>query len=585
MATYSIKTRKDEDPRGKARVYFTCYAEDFARSFEKICADILSTHNCAIYYTADMTEEIPKEEREIDLGQMNLFVVPISRGLLSVPNRAMKEDVAFAKERHIPMLPIMLEDGIDKLYALPQNFGNLQYLTPYRKDKTEIPYKEKLKKYLDAVLTSDLTAKRVRAAFDAYVFLSYRKRDRRYAIELMKLIHRFPECRDLAIWYDEFLIPGEDFQESIARSLQNSRMVTLLVTPSLLEEANYIMQTEYPAAKASGADILPVEMVKTSHTALSDKYENFPECVDIKNNGVLRSRLAQTLTKMVLTPSERTPEHNFLIGLAYLNGIDVEVDAERAVRLIASAAEQGVPEAMEKLLYIFYYGEGVPSDYRKALVWAEKLFVHNKKCFGVDHPDTLEAWKYFERAQSHIYSKKFFLGNKAKKALRCEENLTEHMSRLLGEDHPAVVARLVMLCGRLLMNGNVQKSIKMKERVYACRCRTLGEVHPDTLGTLKELAFHYFMHNKIKESKEAYEKLYEGAVRLGGEEHIDALEAIAGLSDAYMALRDYPKALEWTEKKYAAFCKNDGEDSAYAKEALKQMEDIKKRLRRIPTLK
>ena len=79
------------------------------------------------------------------------------------------------------MLPIMVEAGIDDLYMQKSKFGALQYLNPYSTDATEIAYKEKLRKYLESVLISDETAKRVRAAFDAYIFLSYRKKDRKYA--------------------------------------------------------------------------------------------------------------------------------------------------------------------------------------------------------------------------------------------------------------------------------------------------------------------------------------------------------------------------------------------------------------------
>ena len=52
----------------------------------------------------------------------------------------------------------------------------------------------------------EFSAEGTRHAFDAYIFLSYRKKDRRYANELMRLIHNNPECRDIAIWFDEFFL-------------------------------------------------------------------------------------------------------------------------------------------------------------------------------------------------------------------------------------------------------------------------------------------------------------------------------------------------------------------------------------------
>ena len=209
MANFSVRTRGNADPKGKARVYFTCHPEDFDRYFEKICEDVFKTHDCAIYYTENMSEPLDETNVEVDLGRMNLFLVPVTFRLMNEDNRAMSVDIAYAKEKNITILPFMMESGIDSVYSLPRNFGERQYLNPYSTDATEVSYEEKLNKILESILISDKMAQRVRAAFDAYVFLSYRKKDRRYANELMRIIHNIPGCRDIAIWYDEFLTPGE----------------------------------------------------------------------------------------------------------------------------------------------------------------------------------------------------------------------------------------------------------------------------------------------------------------------------------------------------------------------------------------
>ena len=256
MANFLHKTRGGGELKGKPRVYFTCHPEDFDRYFEKLTADIFKTHDCVVYYTASMEEALEDADLETDLGQMNLFIVPVTFRLMTQPNRAMNVDIAYAKEQHIPILPFMMEQNIDAFYAKPENFGERQYLNPYSSDSTEISYEEKLKKHLEAVLISDEMAQRIRAAFDAYIFLSYRKKDRRYANELMKLIHKNPKCRDIAIWYDEFLTPGDSFVESIEKALEKSELFTLLVTPNLLEEPegkpNFVMAQEYPAARTAG---------------------------------------------------------------------------------------------------------------------------------------------------------------------------------------------------------------------------------------------------------------------------------------------------------------------------------------------
>jgi hypothetical protein len=197
-------------------------------------------------------------------------VVPVTFKLLTQPNRAMDVDIPYAMEKHIPILPLLMEPGIDAFYA--EKFGERQYLSPNSTDSTEVSYKEKLKKYLESVLVSGELAQRIRAAFDAYIFLSYRKKDRVHANELMRLIHSYPECRDIAIWFDEFLTPGESFRESIDKILGDCQLFTLLVTPNLLEEPegkpNFVMAEEYPAARRLEKDILPAQGVLTiRHTA------------------------------------------------------------------------------------------------------------------------------------------------------------------------------------------------------------------------------------------------------------------------------------------------------------------------------
>ena len=155
MANIKVETKNQLDIGKKPRVYFTCHPDDFDKYFKKICDDIFKTHDCAIYYKEDMTEAIAENEKETDLGRNNLFVIPVTFKLLSTPNRAMDEDFRYAIEKHIPVLPIIMETGLDELYSKSDKFGELQYLNPYSTDPTEILYEKKLKKHLESILISD----------------------------------------------------------------------------------------------------------------------------------------------------------------------------------------------------------------------------------------------------------------------------------------------------------------------------------------------------------------------------------------------------------------------------------------------
>ncbi len=404
MTKMRCKTKGNTSPQGKSRVYFTCHAEDFENVFDQICSDIFKTHDCAIYYTEDMDDQISEENKDTDLGSMNLMVIPITKKLLTQPNRAMDYDFPYAIQKHIPVLPIMLEADLDYDYGKPDKFGELQYLSFISQDETQISYEIKLKQFLNAVLISNEMAQRIRAAFDAYIFLSYRKKDRRYANELMKLIHSYPECRDIAIWYDEFLTPGESFNENIHRILNDSKLFTLLVTPSLLEEPdgkpNFVMGIEYPTARKMGMDILPAEMENTDKNVLREKYQDIPACVSPYETLQFQKRLTDSLLKLAITENDRDPVHNYLIGLAYLDGIDVEVDRERALKLITSSADADLPEAMEKLIVMYTDGIAVMRHGEEAKKWSKQLaeYYYSK---GIDEEGEIKDQTLISELFSH----------------------------------------------------------------------------------------------------------------------------------------------------------------------------------------
>lgn len=373
MTVIKHKTDGNVNPTGKPRVYFTCHPDDFDTCFEQIAADFFRTHDCAFYYKANMSEQVP--DLEMELGRSNLVVVPVTRSLLTTPNIAMDEEVPYALESGIPVLPIMLDTGIEHIYSREDRFGELQFLSPYIMDKTSIPYEEKLDQYLKTVLFSDALAARIRGVFRAYAFLSYRKKDRRYANELMKQIHTHPDCWDTAIWFDEFLTPGESFRTGISRKLEESQAFVLLVTPSILEEPdgkpNFIMEVEYPDAKKLALPILPVEMQTTDRTQLILKYSQLPE--HIWSTDELRStNLTELIPSRPLTQEYSMPERQYLVGLAYLEGIDMEIDRRRGLELLRQAADSGWLEAARRLASMYLDGIFVTRDLASASHWQKK---------------------------------------------------------------------------------------------------------------------------------------------------------------------------------------------------------------------
>ena len=551
---FQCKTKGNANPQGKPRVYFTCHPDDFARSFEKICEDIFATHDCAIYYTADMSTEIPEENRTTDLERMNLFVVPVTFRLLTQPNRAMDVDFRFAIDNHIPVLPIMLESGIDAIYSLPEKFGSLQYLNPNSTDLSEIGYSEKLKKYLESVLISDETAQRVRAAFDAYVFLSYRKKDRRLANELMRLIHKKTELRDVAVWYDEFLTPGESFKENIDRMLHDSKLFALLVTPNLLEEPdgkpNYVMGVEYPEAKRiaddTGMEILPTEMEKTDRKKLTEKFAGLPACVNYKDEAFLQNMLV-VLSGVAKRENDNDHVHNYLIGLAYLEGIDVEINRDKALELITDASEAGLPEAINRLYHMYDRGDSVTLDWQKACYWAERLVEKQTELYGEEHPDTLSSLNNLAVTYGDI--------GEYNKAQDAHEKVYALRCKVLGEEHPDTLLALNNLAIAYEKLGEYNKARDAHEKVYSLVCELLGTEHPDTLSSMNNLATTYLKLGEYNKARDAHEKVYELRCKVLGSEHPDTLISLNSLAVTYGELGDFKKEMELEEKVYTLYCK------------------------------
>ncbi|MBQ4371394.1 MAG: tetratricopeptide repeat protein [Firmicutes bacterium] len=561
MSKLLYKTVAGERPQGKPYVYFSCHPDDLKEYFGEYAQKIMNIQDCAFWYESEPEAAWDAEELEAELSQMQLFVMPVTTKLLSSPNRAMDAEFPLALRRRIPVLPLMMESGLSELYS--RRFGDLQYLDPNDSDDTRRSFGEALSSYIRSTLVSDETAKRVRAAFDAYIFLSYRKKDRRQAQELMRLIHSNPACRDIAIWYDEFLTPGEDFNRAIEEMLEKSDFLALAVTPNLVNEANYVMTNEYPAALERGKPVLPVEMVETDRSELEAHYEGLPPCVPGRDSEEFREALAGKLRGLALSESGDRPEHNYLIGLAYLDGIDVEVDPRRAEELIRGAAEAGVPEAMEKLAAMYESGKGVERDLSEGLEWRRRHTVKLMEDFSAGGPSvekfydivrdllvlgdarmalhlTEDALESYEMASNHalnlaaIGKKEYF------------HILAVSLDRLaLAEEEKGDMAAAAEQLGKALTIAEAlaQATGSESSRLYLSRVyRRLGHI-AESKGELSSSVEYYRKSLAVREAL--------AAETGSAESRYDLSDSYLGLGSAAESMGDLSLAREYYEKALA----------------------------------
>lgn len=483
-----------------------------------------------------MTERISLEDQTNQLGRMSLFVIPVTMKLLTEPNRAMDEDVPFAIENHIPLLPIMMEGGLDPIYCRPDKFGDRKYLMPGRDtDRSGLSYTEKLSRYLKSVLLDDKTAERVRNAFDCYVFLSYRWKDRYHADELMRLVHKDPRFRDVATWYDEFLVPGEGFNEAIAEALRKSKLYTMVVTDNLINEDNYIQAIEYPAAHRAGKAILPVEMETTDRSMLETKFDGIPDCVPTEDEQYFYAALLESLHDVALQCNRGDPEHDFLMGLAYLEGIDVEVDRSRALKLITSAARAGLLEAVEQLANMYLNGNAVPFDYDKARFWVQELYVKSKTGSDADPSVTLRALNM----EADMYK----LGGVPLTARTKQLSEVYNLScRVFGKENPDTALALSNLAASEISYPAQKRVIEMQEQAYELSTKLLAENDPRAISILHNWAIIYKISGNVDKAIEYQSKVYDLQCQATGETSVGALTELFSLSLCQAKAHDFAEA-------------------------------------------
>lgn len=118
----SYLTKGNACPEGKLRVYCSYHPEDFAY-IERIAGILWEVRDCAVYYyDYEANGEPDREQLARLLGEMQLVVVPLTIKLLKQPNTARDFEIAYAKEKQIPLLHLPRKS--DLAASFQAAFGN-----------------------------------------------------------------------------------------------------------------------------------------------------------------------------------------------------------------------------------------------------------------------------------------------------------------------------------------------------------------------------------------------------------------------------------------------------------------------------
>ncbi len=278
MAKLICVTRDKTSPCGKPGILLSVHPADRYLYLDMLKDAVLFSGDYAVYY-----DPCPQDGGSFDVSNISLVIMAVTEKYLVWQNSGFLSEAIPAVANNIPVLPLMMENGIVNLFNT--RCGKLQYVDCT--DSCQVA--EKCRRHLAQVFTKE--ADNEVGDGKRRVFISYRKRDIAQLKRLSQAIMRHPQASRLCLWYDTGLLPGENYSDAILDALCGCDLYVLLVTPSLLEEGNYVYRVEYPMAIQKGKPIVAVEMQKTDRTKLLQMYPALPKCITEKQIDALFARI------------------------------------------------------------------------------------------------------------------------------------------------------------------------------------------------------------------------------------------------------------------------------------------------------
>lgn len=369
---FIIRERDTRPVNKKEKIYITGNWKD-GFLMERIVQDLVEIWDCKTYVDARVipgTETLDNEsgaeavkDCQQSMDEMDLVVLVVTKNFLRESSQARDVEYPYLKANHKKVLPVLMEPGLEREFdSVCENLQLLYY--------DAVDYKKQLETFLYHLFEDADLKKQVQGVFSGSIFLSYRKKDRAHIIRLMELIQQWPGCQDISIWYDDFLTIGEDYDDEIDGRLRESDLFVLAVTPSILEDGNYVMDIEYPRAVALAKKIIPVELADTDMAALKAKFPDLPECIRISEIMDLEQRLLEEKQHFASAVQLSAHEREYLLGAAYLLGIGTRKNEKLGISYLSHAVDGGSIKAANMLsrFYVVSYRDEIP----ERIKWLEK---------------------------------------------------------------------------------------------------------------------------------------------------------------------------------------------------------------------
>lgn len=334
-----------------------------------------------IWQTKNRIDNVELLEEEI--SNMDVVICLVSELLIGTNNVIIDSVIPKIINREINFIPCAVE-GNNIEIRFNNKFENIHII----KGKNLTDLYEKICDYLIPRLNNYSDN---RIAYNNYnlikkyntsFFISYRKKDGKYIENIQNKIHEDKRLLGVQLWYDAYLMPGKNYDNSLRFVIEQSELVILIVTPNLLEKDNYVMDIEIPFAKRCGKKIIPImfENVDDDTFLRHYKIENIYNLSEWNSFSDILLNEGIELENDIFYPYLLRE-----IANEYIKGTLFEKNYDIAIELLQQALEYGYMDAYIDLIEIksgkfdaYYNFEETISLYDKYTKYLKDNFIINK---------------------------------------------------------------------------------------------------------------------------------------------------------------------------------------------------------------
>lgn len=370
-------TKANSSTFNKKHIYLSGHPEDLTQHREYICSLIYENYNCVVSHLDVKllpTLQVSQEELQFLLKNANGVFVVITQRYLKESSISSQTELPYLIRQRIPFLPLFLEPNLENTFT--QRFQARHGISTSTVDPNGIPFQHKINTFLSNTLGTAEENEQIRNAFQHHIFLSYRKKDRIRANAMIRQLHDDPRLDNTAVWFDEFLDPGTDFNEAIVQRIRDAELVLFVVTDSWLEKDNYIERIEYKETIQMGKPFFAVKFGHIDNGLLEKQYPG------ISTRFISFSALLKKVGNALRLPRsiEIDSAHDlYLLGLAYIRGYYVAINRDKGRQLLEAAAQRKDLDALSTLAEHHSTGFLGTADAQTALqLYNEALSIHKR---------------------------------------------------------------------------------------------------------------------------------------------------------------------------------------------------------------